>query len=45
MSNYKPSTTLDEKKMRFLVSRGLVLVHSLERGCASDSPVNELLST
>lgn len=40
-----PSTTLEEKKIRFFVSKGFVLVHSLDRGCASDSPVNELLST
>lgn len=40
-----PSTILQEKKSRFFVSRGFVLVHSLERGWASDSPVKELLST
>lgn len=40
-----PSTALEEKKARFLVSKGLALLQSLERGWASDSPVRELLST
>lgn len=41
----KPSTALDEKKARFLVSSGLLWVHSADRACGSDSPVNEELST
>ena len=40
-----PSTTLVEKKPRFFVSIGLSEVHSIERDCGSDSPVNEELST
>lgn len=43
--NVKPSRALEEKKARFFVSSGLSLVHSGDRGCGSDSPVNELLST
>ena len=40
-----PSTALVEKKARFLVSRGLSLVHSGLRDCGSDSPVSDELST
>lgn len=40
-----PSTALEEKKAMFLLSRGLGLLESFERGCGSHSPVRELLST
>ena len=40
-----PSTALVEKKARFLVSMGLLSVHSVPRDWGSDSPVREELST
>ena len=40
-----PSTALEEKNAMFLLSRGLGLLESFERGCGSHSPVRELLST
>lgn len=41
----KPSTALEEKKAKFLVSSGLLWVHSGDRDCGSDSPVSDELST
>lgn len=40
-----PSTALVEKNARFRVSKGFSLVHSADRDCGSDSPVNDELST
>ena len=41
----QPSTALDEKNAKFLVSSGLLWVHSADRVCGSDSPVKDELST
>lgn len=42
---HRPSRHIVEKKAMLRVSRGLSCVHSGERVCGSDSPVNEELST
>lgn len=45
MPQAEPSTTLVEKKARFSVSRGFVLVHAGLFLCGLPSPVSEELST